>query len=577
MDVYHSARMSRELLDSDRKSILGTLRWHKAPGFGDLDLAEPLPRMFVVKHGQHRTVYRVDFSRSQFFLKHQRCRSLRDLLRNLIRPNGSRREYDKSLALARREIPTIHAVAWGERREFGVIREHGLLTKAIPHSCSLLEYAEDKDHWVPKAARAAFDRQLCVELAKLCAKAHRAGVWHDDLHPGNILLRFEDRDIPADDADRSVARFPTLYLIDVPGVRLTRRSTWRRSRASLVMLLTAVARLSTKTQQWRFWRQYLTVRDDLSTIDPREVAADIDRRSRRWLRSLVRGRDKRFMATNRDYYRLSVAGGRGHAVRDLDPDCLKKLIAAPHRLIERNIELPLKISHSSVVVEADIPIAGMARHVLYKRISVTNVTKWLTSFARQSRAEQGWRLGHALRARGIPTARPLAVIIPRRQFRSPVSYLVTEWIHGARDFHQFAWKLARLSTHERFVIARNVARSLGKLVGHMHEACVTHRDLKGCNILITQDGRDVRCYLIDMHGVDIRRALSRTRRVRNLARLALSAETHPWITRTMRLRFLRSYCQAKGTPDEWKTLWPQIATRTRQLICRNQKRGKPIA
>ncbi len=577
MEAYDSALKSGEPLDSDRSAILRRVRWHKAPGVGDLDLGSPSPRMVVVKHGQHRTVYRIDLPQGHFFLKHQRCLSLRDILRNLIRPSGSRREFAKSFELTRRAIPTVNAVAWGERRAFGIVREHCLLTEAVPRSCSLLEYAEAKDGWVASVAQPSFDRQLCVQLARLCAKAHRAGVWHDDLHPGNILLRFEDNHVPGKGTDSLPSLIPKLYLIDVPGVRLFRGMGWRRSRASLVMLLTAVERLATKAQRWRFWRHYLSARDDLTTIDMREAAADIDYRSQRWLRSLARRRDKRSMATNRDYFRLSFASGRGHAVRNLDADCLKRLIEKPQKLIEQNIELPLKISHSSIVVEADLPVDGALRHVLYKRTGVTSVAKWLTSFVRQTRAEQGWRLGHALRARGISTARPLAVIIPRGQIRPRVSYLVTEWIDRAKDFHQFAWQLARLSAGERNAIACRVAESLGKLAGRMHRAHVTHRDLKGCNILITRDGCDVQCYLIDMHGVDIRRWLSTGRRVQNLARLALSAEAHSWISRTMRLRFLQTYCRARGAPNEWKAMWTRIATRTRRLVRRNQQCGKPIA
>jgi len=87
----------------------------------------------------------------------------------------------------------------------------------------------------------------------------------------------------------------------------------------------------------------------------------------------------------------------------------------------------------------------------------------------------------------------------------------------------------------------------------------------------------VQCYLIDMHGVDIRRWLSTGRRVQNLSRLALSAEAHPWVTRTMRLRSLQTYCHALGAPDDWKALWTRIAMRTRRLVRRNQQCGKPIA
>lgn len=577
MDATDASTALTNLPDSAQLSTLDKVRWHKAPSVADLDLGKSPSRMFVVKHGEHRSVYRVDLSQGEYFLKHQQSRSIRDLLRNLIRPSGSRREYHKSAELTRRGIPTVNAVAWGERREFGIVSEHCLLTEAVPKSCSLAEYVEARDRWVPCSAQPVFERHLCVELAKLCSKAHRAGVWHDDLHPGNILLRFENDTGQLDSSATLETARPRLYLIDVPGVRLSRTLGWRRSRASLVMLLAAVDRIATRTMRLRFWHHYIDARDDLRGLDSAVAAADIVRRSRSWIRSLARHRDKRVMATNRDFYRCHVAGGRGHAVRDYDVGQLRQLIESPQQLIERNLELPLKISHSSIVVEADVPLSGTLQHALYKRIGVTNITKWLTSFFRQSRAEQSWRLGHALLVRGIATARPLAVVIPKWRLRPRVSFLVTEWIDGAKDFHQFAWFLAKLPKQECFRISCRVAENLGKLVGRMHEAHVTHRDLKGCNILITREHDDVSCYLIDMHGVEIRRFLTTRQQVRNLSRLALSTETHPWVTRTMRLRFLRTYCRAVGVKQEWKPLWRRIAARTSWLVEQNHQQGKPIA
>ncbi len=577
MDATDTSTIPTEPFARTPLSTLDKVRWHKAPSVADLDLAETPPRVFVVKHGEHRSVYRVDLSQGEYFLKHQRSRSVRDLLRNVIRPTGSRREYEKSAELTRRGIPTVNAVAWGERREFGIVSEHCLLTEAVPKSCSLAEYVEARDRWVPREHQPAFDRYICIQLAELCAKAHRAGVWHDDLHLGNILLRFESHSGQHEELTSIQSDMPKLYLIDVPGVRLSKTLGWRRSRTSLVMLLAAVDQIASRTMQLRFWRHYLRAREDWQDLNPAVAATDIVRRSRSWIRTLARHRDKRVMATNRDFFRCDVAGGRGHAVRDFDVGRLQQLIESPQRFIEQNLEVPLKISHSSIVVEADVPLGGSMHHALYKRIGVTSFTKWLTSFFRQSRAEQSWRLGHALLVRGIATARPLAMVIPKWQFKPRVSFLVTEWIEGAKDFHQFAWSLAKLPEGECFRISCRVAENLGELVGRMHEAHVTHRDLKGCNILITRELDDVSCYLIDMHGVEIRRFLSKRYQVRNLARLALSAETHPWVTRTMRLRFLRAYCRAIGVRQDWKLLWKRIATRTNWLLERNHQRGKPIA
>src|SRR5262245_45732862 len=69
----------------------------------------------VVKHGPHRTVYRVVLPELRFYLKHYRLHDARAWLRELVRPSKARMEYDRALAIAGREVPTVQPLALGER------------------------------------------------------------------------------------------------------------------------------------------------------------------------------------------------------------------------------------------------------------------------------------------------------------------------------------------------------------------------------------------------------------------------------------------------------------------------------
>ncbi len=92
----------------------------------------------------------------------------------------------------------------------------------------------------------------------------------------------------------------------------------------------------------------------------------------------------------------------------------------------------------------------------------------------------------------------------------------------------------------------------------MHAWRISHRDLKGGNLVVTDtpDGPDV--YLIDLDGARLRRWLAAGARMRDLARLSASMRLHPWITRSCRLRFLQSYARELGlAADDWKTMWRQ--------------------
>ena len=208
---------------------------------------------------------------------------------------------------------------------------------------------------------------------------------------------------------------------------------------------------------------------------------------------------------------------------------------------------------------------------------------------RRGRAVRNWLAGHALLARRIATARPLAVCEghiwdrsarsrrPAGWFQPRESYLAVEWIEGAENLHLWAWQLAQRPLAERLDLASRCAESLGELVGRMHARCVSHRDLKGSNLLVARRGREVKTWLVDMDGVRIHRYLSARRRAADLARLARSVEVHPWITRAVRYRFLRAYAKQfpRGFVDE-RALWQAVGRRARRQITQRKRKGKPL-
>lgn len=536
----------------------------------------------VVKDGTHRTVYRVDLPERSFFLKHYRCETLGRAGRNLVRASAARREWRKMTEVARRDVPTARPIAVGEEMRGGLVRDNFFVTEAIPETCSLDEYLQQVLPGLPRGQAAQVRRAIVTQLAQLCARTHRAGVDQDDLHTGNVLIRFERvAGGAATTAHRLVAegqatvRHPRLFLIDLPGIRLSGPLNWSRSRDSLVMLNSGLLSLTTRSDRWRFWLAYLAARPDLHVHCPRAAAAEIARRSRAYARRLIRGRDKRCLRNNRDFYRLGK--GRGHAVRDVPPQIARQLLADPDRPLRRHRHAPVKISHSSVVVQAELMLAGGPLPVAYKRSRVGSWWKRLLARCRPSRALRGWYLGHALLARGIATARPLVVCQPRA---SRDSYLATAWIAAGQNLHLYGWQLAQRPPRERARRAARCAESLGRLVGQLHAWHLAHRDLKGGNLLVAEAEHGTQVYLIDLDGLKIARRLTSATRTRNLARLAASLGLHPWVSRTLRLKFLRAYCREiadEKSSSDWKRLWRDVGRKLSRLTRRVRSPDKPLA
>ncbi len=278
-----------------------------------------------------------------------------------------------------------------------------------------------------------------------------------------------------------------------------------------------------------------------------------------------------------DYMVLHANGGKAYGVHGLPLGELRRLLDDPAALLWRNLDRPVKIGHSSLMVEAELPLFGGSVHVAYKQYRPRNWWKSLCGVARRGRAQCAWDLGHGLLGRGIPTARPVAMCQPRESWVFRTSYLATEWIAGAENLHLFFWRLAARSSRQRLRLAAQCAESLGRLVGRMHALQIAHRDLKGANLLVAQRGDQVATYLIDVDGVRFCRRLSLTRRAANLARLAAGLGAHPWVTRTVCCRFLRAYfSQIPSGTVAWKPLWREVAARSRRIVDRKRRGGEQV-
>ncbi|MGH7136489.1 MAG: lipopolysaccharide kinase InaA family protein, partial [Pirellulales bacterium] len=420
-------------------------------------------------------------------------------------------------------------------------------------------------------------RKLAVALGRLCAAAHRQGLDHDDLHAGNLLVR-----VDSCHGERGDDRLPELFVIDLPGARVSRPLGRRRTVANLTMLAAACSAFASASDMARFLRAYLAERPDFACGGGRELSQRVARAIPARKRRIARSRDKRSLRLNRDFYRASQATAKAMAVADMPHEQLTRLLEVPHAPLEANTHRPYKLSHRSMVVQADLTLDGGGTLVAYKRVRPRNWWKTLLHYFRRNPALAAWYYGHALLLRGIATARPLAVVQQQRLGLPADGFLATEWIAGASNLHFYLWQLAERPLAERRRRTRQVCESLGRLLGRMHAWHVSHRDLKGCNILVVERDHTVDCYLIDADSVHLPYRLLPLFRRFNLGRLAASMEAHPWVSRGDRLRFFRTYLSElrRGDPTawpaDWKQGWRAVAKATRSIIRRLRRNGREI-
>ncbi|HZY91074.1 MAG TPA: lipopolysaccharide kinase InaA family protein [Gemmataceae bacterium] len=598
---------------SERKNLVaGGVRWQLRPaglggptaheadllfGPGGLRLPEWLDagQAAVVKQNAQRTVYRVALPGLDFHLKQYRGSDRRDRLRRLVRPSQARLEFDRSLAVAERGVPTLVPLAVGEACKGKGPRSGYLATRTLPEAHPLNGFLETGLAALPRQRQARLRQRLAVALGRLLARMHRAGVAHHDLHPGNLLLRLG----PDDE--------PLLYLIDLHAVGLGPPLDWPAARANLVMLNRWFVLRCDRTDRMRCWHAYRAeARGERLQLGRRraalhlEAGADGRALERRTVASNLcfwRRHDGRCLGHNRYFRRVQGPEVAGHAVADLPAEALASLLADPDAPFRGPGVTVLKDSASSSVVEFDLATAQGPRRVIYKRFALTRWSDPLAALVRPTPALRSYVLGHGLRLRCLPTPRPLAVWHRVRYGLRHEGYLLTEKVPDALELAAFVDRLACLPARARCVSLRRLIDQVARLIATLHQRYLSHRDLKAANLLVSREGWYVsargtserragpvpttwdqaQVWFIDLVGVRRHRKLRRRRRLQNLARLHASFYCHPALTRTDKLRFLRVYLRwgLRGRFG-WKRWWRQLDEATRAKVRRNLRNGRPL-
>src|SRR6266851_4846801 len=369
MIEVHSGGMRWRMTSECRDRLLG-------PAGFRLEEWRETGQAVPVKHSPHRTVYRVNLPGLSFYLKQNRVIDFRTWLRQLVRPSKAAIEFEHAATVADRGIPTALPLGLGERIEGWGPGDSFFITRCLEDTEPLSTFIEHTLAAIEGTRQVLVRQRLARELAGFIAQIHEAGVLHNDLHAGNILVRLE-----ADDR-------PRLFLIDLHAVKIGRPLSWPASRANLVVLSHWFMIHASRTDRLRFWRCYLMARQRISdewkvmsdessiiraqsgwhalnegkgvtipqsprpsktqgvppgsllithhsslitpsTLNFHSLTRDMERRSWKSTLRLWRARESRYLSWNRAFEPVSFGVARGHIIRDFDRPALLALFADP--------------------------------------------------------------------------------------------------------------------------------------------------------------------------------------------------------------------------------------------------------
>ena len=175
----------------------------------------------VYRELEARRTLRTEVDGRGYFVKIHRGVGWREILKNLLTAKapvlGAGQEWRAIQRLQQVGVPTMTAVAYGERGNNPATQHSFIITEELAPTISLEDFAA---HWCEQPPQPALKHALITEVAQMTGEMHRAGVNHRDCYICHFLLH---TDQPVTSADLR------LSLIDLHRAQV-RQQTPRRWR-----------------------------------------------------------------------------------------------------------------------------------------------------------------------------------------------------------------------------------------------------------------------------------------------------------------------------------------------------------
>ena len=462
----------------------------------------------------------------RFFLKRDKTKGWMEGLKYLFAHSKGHKEFLIASQLEGRGLPIPQPLGWMERVRKGWVRESYYLSEAIGTGVSFIE----------EVAKSKEPRSI-DELARTVRKFQEAGLFHGDLHGGNFLWE--------DDA---------LFLTDLHRAKLVKPLSLRRRLWDLSHLFLSLRSVWGEEEQLRFLDQYLEGRIDgaqKKEMLHQKIHPVMNRlRLRHW-----RSRTKRCLKESTEFTVQREKGIRYFHRRDFPLVRLKRVIEGHQGLVrERPFSL---VKHSPEVIVSILN--DEEERICLKQFCYPSFWARMKEHFRRSKGFKSWRAANGVRARGLGSLKPLALAERRDWVGLKESFLLMEALADDQEMDRYILKGFEDVKKKRLFI-----ETFAHWLDGLHKMRLYHRDMKTCNILVSERAETWNFHLLDFEDLLMDEDVNLKKLFRNF--LQLNTSTPRVMTKVDRYRFFREYLRLNPIVKDQKVF-------LRGLVAESRRRG----
>jgi len=162
-----------------------------------------------------------------------------------------------------------------------------------------------------------------------------------------------------------------------------------------------------------------------------------------------------------------------------------------------------------------------------------------------------------MRARGFPSPKPLALVEKKDWFGLRESFLLMEAWEDNQEMDRYILRGFGDLRKKRLFI-----KTFAHWLGGLHQMRLSHKDMKTCNILVSETGGAWNFHLLDFEDIRLDEDMNRKNLFRNL--LQLNTSTPRVMTKVDRYRFFREYLHLYPVVKNPKSFLRELIEETRR-------------